>query len=440
MRKTIFRKLEAQGLIANYNRFRKNLPSRLPKKVSIWDETLRESEQAPAIFLTYVEKVKLAKMMDDVGVSIINVGYPGFSEEAKNTIRRISNETFENARLAASARTTRSDIDACLACGIKEISISTPFNKLQLEYLMKTTGEAALKRTFDCIQYAKSHHLTVSLLLEDASRTPLTETLQILDIALKAGADRLVLADTIGFLRPLSTHYLLSHVRDSLLKSENREVPLSVRCSNDFGLATANTLAAIEEGAVYPQTSIAGFGERAGLAAMEEVVTALEILYNIDTDVDVKKLLRLGQLAEKSFALPIPFHKPIIGEDVFSHSSDRYIHGMLAHPLVYEPFPAKMIGRESMFYLGRQMQKELVKDRLTLAEIEADPREIDEIIRSVRTRQEGLDKGELLMTFYQIKKLQRETRRGLTDEDFWTIVAQVTGQKPKVMPDVREQP
>ncbi len=439
MRKTIFRKLEAQGTIANYNRFRKNLPSRLPKKVFIWDETLRESEQAPTVFLTYVEKVKLAKMMDDVGVSIINVGSPGFSEENKNTIRRISNESFRNASIAASARTTRSDIDACLACGIKEILISTPFNKLQLEYLMKTSGEAVLQRAFDCIQYAKSHRLTVDFVLEDASRTPLTEILQILSIAVEAGADRLVVADTVGFLRPLSTRYLLSHVRDGLMKSGDRDVPLSIRCSNDFGLATANTLSAVEEGVAYPQTSVVGFGERAGLAAMEEVVTALEILYNIDTDVDVKKLYRLGQLAEKSFAQPIPFHKPIIGEDVFSHSSDRYVHGMLAHPLIYGPFPAKMIGRESMFYLGRQTQKELVKDRLTLAEIKANPRQIDEIIRRVRMGQESIDKGELLMTFYQIKKLQRETRKGLTEEDFWTIVGRITGQKPKAMPDVREQ-
>ena len=436
MRKTVFKKLEAQGLITNYNRFRKNLPPRLSKKVFIWDETLREGELAPTVFLTYVEKVKLAKMMDDVGVAIINVGFPGFSEEDKNTVRRISNESFQQASIAASARIIRSDIDACLGCGIREISVFTPFNNLNLQYMQKTTKEEILEKTVDSIEYAKNHGITVSFVLEDASRTPFQEIFQIFEAAVKAGADRLVIADTVGFLRPLSTRYLISHIRKELSQLIKKDVPLSIRCHNDFGLATANTLTAIEEGITYPQTCIAGFGERAGLAPMEEVIVALEMLYNVDTDINVKKLYRLSQLAEKSFALPIQFHKPIVGENAFSHASDKHIHGMLAHPLIYEPFPPKMIGRETMFFLGRQAGKYLVENRLALGAIKATPRQVDEIIRMIRRRQENLDKGEMLMTFYQIKKLLREMRKGLTEEDFWNIVEKVTGQKPKLKPDL----
>ncbi len=432
----MFKKLEAQGLITNYNRFRKNLPPRLSKKVFIWDETLREGELAPTVFLTYVEKVKLAKMMDDVGVAIINVGFPGFSEEDKNTVRRISNESFQQASIAASARIIRSDIDACLGCGIREISVFTPFNNLNLRYMQKTTKEEILEKTVDSIEYAKNHGITVSFVLEDASRTPFQEIFQIFEAAVKAGADRLVIADTVGFLRPLSTRYLISHIRKELSQLIKKDVPLSIRCHNDFGLATANTLTAIEEGITYPQTCIAGFGERAGLAPMEEVVVALEMLYNVDTDINVKKLYRLSQLAEKSFALPIQFHKPIVGENAFSHASDKHIHGMLAHPLIYEPFPPKMVGRETMFFLGRQAGKYLVENRLALGAIKATPRQVDEIIRMIRRRQENLDKGEMLMTFYQIKKLLREMRKGLTEEDFWNIVEKVTGQKPKLKPDL----
>jgi len=430
MRKTVFKKLEAQGLIANYNRFRKNLPPKLPKKVFIWDETLREGEQTPTVFLTYVEKVKLAKMMDEMGVAIITVGFPGFSEEEKNNVRRISNESFQQASIAASARIIRSDIDACLGCGIQEISIFTPFNRLNLRYRLKMTKEQVLEKTVDCIEYAKKHGVIVNFVLEDASRTPLPEILQIFEAAVKAGADRLVIADTVGFLRPLSMHYLISRIREGLSQLINKEIPFSIHCHNDFGLATANTLAAIEEGVIYPQTCVAGFGERAGVAPLEEVVAALEILYNVDTGVDLKKLYRLSQLAEKSFALPIQFHKPIVGENVFSHESDKHIHGMLAHPLIYEPFPPKMVGRETMFYLGRQTGKHLVENRLALAEIKATPRQIDEIVRRIRRTQENLDKGTMQMTFYQIKKLQREMQKGLTEEDFWKIVEQVTKQKP----------
>jgi isopropylmalate/homocitrate/citramalate synthase len=438
MRKTIFKKLEAQGLITNYNRFRKSLPRKLPKKVFIWDETLREGEQAPTVFLTYVEKVKLAKMMDDVGVSIINVGFPGLSEEDKKNVRRISNESFQQASIAASARIIRSDIDACLGCGVREISVFTPFNELNLQHMLKTTKEEVLERTVDCIEYAKKHGLSVNFVLEDASRTPLEEILQIFEATVKAGADRLVIADTVGFLRPLSVRYLIFHIRKGLSQLINREVPFSIRCHNDFGLATANTLVAIEEGVNYPQMCVAGFGERAGLAPMEEVVAALELLYNVDTGINLKKLYRLSQLAEKSFALPIQFNQPIVGEDAFSHASDKHIHGMLAHPLIYEPFPPKMIGRETMFYLGRQTGKYLIENRLALAGIKATSRQVDEIVRRIRRRQENLDKGEMLMTFYQIKKLLREMRKGLTEEDFWKIVEQVTKQKPKLMPNFKK--
>jgi len=438
MRKTIFKKLEAKGLITNYNRFRKNLPRKIPNKVFIWDETLREGEQTPTVFLTYVEKVKLAKMMDEMGVAIVNVGFPGFSEEDKKDVRRISNESFQQAKIVASARIIRDDIDACLGCGLREISIFTSFNELNLRYRLKMTKKEVLEKTVDCVEYAKKHGLAVNFVLEDASRTPLPEILQIFEAAAKAGAGRLVIADTVGFLRPLSIHYLVSRVRKGLSKLIDKEIPFSIRCHNDFGLATANTLAAIEEGIMYPQTCVAGFGERAGSAALEEVVAALEILYNVDTGINVKKLHRLSQLAEKSFALPIPFHKPIVGENAFSHSSDKHIHGMLAHPLIYEPFPPKMVGRETMFYLGKQTGKHLVENRLALAGIKATPRQIDGIVSRIRRVQENLDKGAMQMTFYQIKKLLKEMQKGLTEEDFWKIVEQVTGQKPKLTPHLKK--
>jgi len=432
MRKTIFKKLEAQGLIANYNRLRKNLPPRLPERVYIWDETLREGVETPTVFLTYVERVKLAKLLDEAGVSIITVGFPALSEEEKNAVKKIANEGFQQASIAASARAVKSDIEACLDCGVKEIPIFTPFNGLNLQYRLKMSKEQVLKNTVECIEYAKRHGVTVDLVLEDASRTPLPDILQIFEAAVKAGADRLVIADTVGFLRPLSTRYLVFHVRDGLQKSLKKEVPLSIHCHNDFGLATANTLAAVEEGVAYVHTCIVGFGERAGIAPLEEVVVALEILYNIDTGVNMKKLYRLAQQAEKSFALPIQFHKPIVGENAFSYEVDEHVGGMLAHPLIYEPFPPEMIERETQFYIGRSGGRQLVEKRLEAAGIKATPWQIEEIVRRIRSMQESLDKGGTQMTFYQIKKLMKELRKGLTEEDFWRIVEQVTKQKPKI--------
>jgi len=432
MRKTIFRKLEAQGLIANYNHYRKNLPPRLPEKVFIWDEILQEGTQTPTVFLTYVEKVKLAKMMDEMGVAFMTVGFPAFSEQEKNDIRRIANEGFQQMRLAALARTNKSDVDACLECGIKEISIFTPFNGLNLQYRLKANREEMSKATVESIEYAKRHGAIVNFFLEDASRTPIEEIQKIFEIAIKAGADRLTIADTVGFLRPSSMRYLVSHIKEGLSEKIRKQIPLSVHCHNDFGLATANTLAAVEEGIVHLHTCVAGFGERAGVAPMEEVVTALELLYNIDTNVDMKKLYRLAQLAEKSFALPIQYHKPIVGENAFSYEVDEHVHGMLAHPLIYEPFPPEIVEREITFYIGRQTGKHLVENRLLSAGIKAAPIQIEEIVRRIKGMQESLDKGGTQMTFYQIKKLMRELRKGLTEEDFWKIVEQVTRQKPKI--------
>lgn len=432
MRKTIFKKLEAQGLITNYNHLRKNLPPKLPDRVFIWEETLREGVQAPGVFLTYVEKVKLAKMMDEVGVNVINVGFPAFSEEEKNTVKKIANEGYQKATIVASARANKNDVDVCLDCGIREIPVYTPFNDLNLQRRLKMTKDDVLKKVAESIEYAKKHGATVDFVLEDGSRTPLQEILQVFEVAVNAGASKLVIADSVGFLRPLSMRYLISHIRDGLSQILKKEVPLSVHCHNDFGLATANSLAAAEEGVAYLHTCIAGYGKRAGCAPLEEVCTALELLYNVDTGIDLDKLYRLSQLAEKAFALPIQFHKPLIGDNAFSYEEDENAKDILTDPITIEPFPPEIIGRETLSYLGRQAGKVLVSNRLEKAQIKATPPQIEEIVRRIKRTHESLDKGEAQMTFYQIKKLMKDLRKGMTEEEFWRIVEQVTRQKPKL--------
>jgi isopropylmalate/homocitrate/citramalate synthase len=425
VKKTVFRKLRSQNLIENYNRFRKTLPSKLPKRVFIWDETLIEGENTPTVFLTYSERVRLAKYIDELGVSIINIGFPGLSEEEKDTIRRLSNETFTQARLAASARTEKGDIDACLNSHIQEIALSTPFNQLNLQNVLKATQEQVMKQTADCVEYAKKHGFTVNFVLEDASRTPLEDILKIYEIAIKAGADRLVIEDTVGMLRPLSTRYLISRVRNGLSELTKENKLLSVRCHNDFGLATANTLTAIEEGITYPQVCVAGYGERTGLAPLEEVVVSLELLYGRNTGIDAHRLHRLGQFVEKSFTWPLAFQKPIVGEDAFSHASDKQVQGMLMHPLSYEPFSPKMIDRETTLYMGKHLGEAAVQAYLDLQGIKATPQQVTEIARRVRRSQERLDKGEMMITFYEIKKLLRQLRKGLGEEELKRIIRQV---------------
>jgi 2-isopropylmalate synthase len=425
VKKTVFRKLRTQNLIENYNRFRKTLPSRLPKKVSVWDETLIEGENTPTVFMKYSERVRLATALDDLGVSIINIGFPGFSADEHEAVRRLSNESFKHARLAASAGMKREDIDACLNSNIREIALYTPFNNLNLKHVLKTSSEEVIKQTADCVEHAETHGFTVNFVLEDASRTPVEEIVKIYLAAANAGADRLVIEDTVGVLRPLSTHYLISKVREGLLEHTKDNLLLSIRCHNDFGLATANTLAAIEEGVTHPQVCVAGYGERTGLAPLEEVIVSLELLYGISTDIDAHRLYRLSQFVEKSFTWPLAFQKPIVGEDAFSHASDKQVQGMLRHPLSYEAFPPKMLDRETTLYMGRHLGEATVQAYLDLQGIKASSAQVAEIAKRVRKSQERLDKGEMMITFYEIKKLLRQLRRGLPEAELNRIIKQV---------------
>ena len=425
VKKTVFRNLRSQNLIENYNRFRKTLPSKLPKKVFIWDETLIEGENTPTVFMNYSERVRLATALDELGVSIINIGFPGFSSDEKEAIRRLSNENFTQARLAASARIKREDVDACLNSNIREIAIATPFNNLNLKHVLKTSAERVIEQTADCVEYAKNHGLTVNFVIEDASRTPLDGILKICDTSVKAGADRLVIDDTVGVLRPLSTHYLISKVRDGLVELTKKNLLLSIRCHNDFGLATANTLAAIEEGITHPQVCVAGYGERTGLAPLEEVVVSLELLYGINTGVDAHRIYRVSQFVEKSFTWPLAFQKPIVGEDAFSHASDKQVQGMLGHPLSYEPFSPKMLDRETTLYMGKHLGEATVQAYLDLHGIKATPEQVAEIAKRMRRSQERLDKGEMMITFYEIKKLLRQLRKGMPEAELKQIIKQV---------------
>ena len=431
MRKTIFKKLEAQGLIANYNRLRKNLPPKLPDRVFIWDETFREGIKAPTVYLTYVEQVRLAKLMDESGISVINVGFPALSDEEKRTVKRINNETFTQSKLTASAEPTKNSIDACLECGIKELTLESPINGLNLQHRLKITKEQALQRIVEGIDYAKKHGATVNFTLMDGTRTSLEDIIEVFTVVSKAGAIRLVIADSVGFIRPLSMRYLIAHIRDGLPDAIRKKVPLAIHCHNDFGLGTANTLAAMEEGVSYLHTCIAGFGERAGIAPFEEVVTGAELLYNIDTGVDMGKIYRIAQTAEKAFALPIQFHKPIIGENIFTHEVEEEVEEMMANPLVFEPFPPEIVGRETTVFIGRNTGQTLIQKLLENVGVRASPRQMDELFRRIKGPQESLDKGEAQMTYYQVKKLLKDLLKGFTMDEFWRLVEQVTRQKPK---------
>ncbi len=422
--------LEAEGLIVNFNKVLQTKPKHLPTEVLIWDETLRDGEQTPGTSLLIDEKIEIAKLMDEMGISIINVGFPAVSKDEQEVVRRIAAEGFKQAKLCAPARAIKSDIDIAIQSGAEEVPIFIAFSNLHLKYKLKKTPEEALHIVTDCVEYAKKHGVIVDFVTEDTSRTSIKNTVKIFKTAIEAGADRVVITDTVGFLRPESMRYLVSQIRDRLYKEVKRKVPLSIHNHNDFGLATATTLAAIEEGVSVPHVCVAGFGERAGNAPFEEVVMALEILYGIRTGIKTERIQELAELVSKSFAILLPVHKAITGENAFSHEAGIHVHGILSHRLTYEPIPAETVGRKTEFYMGKHTGSQIVKTKLEQKKIEATDEQILQILLQVKETHKLRDKVEMLRQLQNAAELLRETRLGLKEDEFWNIVKAVTGKKP----------
>ena len=419
-------KLERQRLIANYNRIPKTISKNLPKRVYIWDETLRDGEQTPGVFLTVNEKIEIAKLMDEVGIAIITVGYPAASKMEKNAVKAIAREKL-SASLAAPARPVKSDIDACIEADAEEVPIFIGTSDLNLRYVIRMSRKQVKERVSDSIQYAKKHGVVVDFIAMDASRTDLRYLLDICKVAVDAGADKICFADTVGFIRPSSMRYAISRIREAIWKV--KKVPLSAHCHNDFGLATANTLAAVEEGVVYPHTGVNGYGERSGNASLEETVMALEVLYGVDTGVKTDRLYELAMLTEKYFAVPIAAHKALVGTNSFSHEAGIHVHGQMMHPLAFEPIPPESVGRHRQFFLGKFTGTHIVESKLKERNIKVSDAQVAEIVKRVKELHETRGKEKVRKDFERVKIKIQEMRSGVRDDEFWKIVEKVAGKR-----------
>lgn len=414
-------------LLVNYNLLPDVRSPRLPKRVYIWDETLRDGEQTPGVCLTPEEKLEIAKLMDEMGVSIIAVGYPAVSETEKEAVKLVAREGFSKAKVAAPARPMKNDIDLVIECEADEVPIFLATSDLHLKYKLKISREESIKRAVEAVEYAKDHGLIVDFVAEDCSRSHLNHLKNMFKAVVEAGADKIVIADTVGFLQPLSMKYLVSKIRDFLWKKCKLKPPLCVHCHDDFGLATANTLAAIEEGVMYPQVTVNGYGERAGNAPFEEVVMALELLYDIRTGIKQEKIYELSLLVEEKFGLPLPVHKAIVGRNAFSHESGIHVHGVMAHSLTYEPFSPEIIGRERKFYFGKHTGSHYVEARLKTLGITVSKDKLLKIVEKIKKLHEMKRKYRSKEQLTLIKEFMENVQTGVSEEEFFRIVEDVTG-------------
>ncbi|MCK4568502.1 MAG: homoaconitate hydratase [Candidatus Thorarchaeota archaeon] len=417
--------LEKAGLAVNYNKVPDTKSKTLPKKVHIWDETLRDGEQTPGVALTIDEKIEIAKMLDEVGTAIVAVGFPAVSDAEKKAVKAIADEGLSKATVAAPARAVIQDIEACIDAGVTEVPIFIATSDFRLKYQLRMTREEMLERLTQCIEFGKEHGLTIDYIAEDSTRSDMEYLCEVYRTAIDAGADKICIADTVGFVRPEVMRHIMREIKSRLWTKSKYKVPMSVHCHDDFGLANANTLAAIEEGVTYPQVCVNAYGERAGNAAFEEVVMALEELYGIDTGIETEKLYSLSKLVEKNFVVPLPLHKAISGDNAFTHSSGIHSHGQLTHSMTYEPISPSKVGRRREFHLGKFVGRHFVEYLLKMGGVKATPEQAREITERVKKTHEEQKTIQNHAAFDSIKGNLRALRTGVSEREFWAIVFDV---------------
>ena len=433
-----FSKDELEDLLIDYNKIALK-DKDLPKNACIWDETLRDGEQSPTVYLTLDEKIQLAKMMDDIGVKIIAVGYPAVSESEKNIVKTIVNEDCKKSSIVGIARPKKSDINACIDADLEEIVVFMPISPIFMK-TMKTTEAEELEQIESAIHYAIDNGFKVNWVSEDGTRAEFEHLKNVFQTAIDAGAKRVVIGDTVGVLTPHSSKYLVKRIKKEVIDQSKKNVKLGLHTHNDFGLAVANTITGVIEGVEYPHTCINGYGERAGNAALEEVAVILERL-GINTGIKLDKLPELSEACEKAFCKPLSQYKPIVGDYAFSHESGLHIAAILAHPLTYEPINPKMVGRHRKFYLGKFSGSKsilhAIKEKLKGIDLDLPDEVLKKIVTEVKKTHEQKSKDELREAFHEVKESLNRITQGVDDKEFFNILYKHA--KPYLPKDFRKK-
>ncbi|MCK4266608.1 MAG: homoaconitate hydratase, partial [Thermoplasmata archaeon] len=258
----------------------------LPGRVMIYDSTLRDGEQMPGVAFSLDEKVEIAEMLSTIGVRQIEAGFPAVSEGERKAVRKIAS-LDTGSEILALARTCRKDIDAALDCDVDMLMLFTASSDLHLEHKLRRSREELKEDIARALDYAREHGLKFSFSTEDSTRTEIDFLIELSRLAEGLGACRIGLADTTGCILPAPLGKLVRELR----KEVGAEI--SVHLHNDFGLALANTLTALDNGASAVATTVNGIGERAGNVPFEQLVMALEQFCNVDTGIDTTGLIKL---------------------------------------------------------------------------------------------------------------------------------------------------
>ncbi len=403
-----------ETLVRNYN-IESGLGESLPKKILFWDETMRDGEQTPGVYFSPEEKLRIATTLSEMGIDIMDVGIPVVSKEEARGVKLVANAGLDASILAA-CRAVRRDVEACIECDVDEVSIFIACSDLHLKYKLNMTREQVLDAAVRECEYAKAHGVGVTFVTEDTFRADFDYVVQLYNAAIDAGATRAVFSDTVGYTTPAMMKWFIGK-----LKGKLKPVQLSVHCHDDFGLAVANSLAALEAGVEVPHTCVNGLGERSGNAAFEELVMALEVLYGRKTGIDVSRMAEVSKLVEQLSGIPIAINKAIVGYNSFSHESGIHADGVIKMTSTYEPMQPERIGRERRFILGKHTGSTAVEDKLRRHGVHATPEQVKVIVAMVKDLAESRSKEEQA-AFIRMYREREEKRRGVSDAEFWSLV------------------
>lgn len=401
------------------------LPRRLPERVVFWDETLRDGEQTPGVYYTLEEKVGLAKLIDEIGVDILNCGIPAISPGELAAVKAIAKEGLSASVLGA-CRTVQSDIDACIKADVDEVSPFIAVSDVHLKYKLKKTREEAIDMAVKAVEYAKAHGLKTTIVTEDTVRADLDVVATLYNRCIDAGADRALFCDTVGVMTPAATRWWFGEIR----KRISPRAQFGFHNHNDYGLGTANALAAIEEGIPVINCTLNGIGERAGNVAFEQVVMALRDLYNVKTNIRLDKLMALSRAVEDATGIPVGITQPVVGYNAFTHESGIHTDGVIKNAATYEPIQADGLGRERRFVFGKHTGTTAVADRLEKNGIAGVEKEkLLEIANRIKAHTEAQSKATVKAYIASVRAWDVQ-HNGVDNATFWRIVKEVTGRSP----------
>ena len=375
------------------------------KEVFIVDTTLRDGEQTAGVVFANDEKVAIASMLSELGVDQLEVGIPTMGGDEKEAIKKIVKSNLKSSIMAWN-RAVIKDIEESIDCGVDAVAISISVSDIHIQHKLKTSRDWVLENMVKSVEFAKKNGLYVSVNGEDASRADREFLVKFIEAAKQAGADRFRYCDTVGIMEPFTIHDNIKYLHSKT------NFDIEMHTHDDFGMATANAIAGITAGASHVGVTVNGLGERAGNAALEEVLMALMFVYGYKGNINTKMFKEVCEYVSRASGRILPSWKAIVGSNMFAHESGIHADGAIKNPKNYEAYDPILIGHERQIVIGKHSGKAGIVNKFKEYGIELDDisaQGVLEMVRatSVRLKRSLFDK-ELVQIYKDYLRLKEE--------------------------------